>query len=198
MRSHAVRVLGVACVALIAVAGVASAQKSTHAKTAQKTNPRAAVIDDFNKRVNEYVTLHRRLEATLPKLPKQTNPTEVDANERALGKLMQQARSNAKPGDIFTPQMQQLVRTLLRPVFRGRDGAHIKSEIYDKEYKGNVKLTVNGRYPDEVPLSTVPPQVLQALPKLPEELEYRFIQNTLILLDPHAHTIADFMERSFT
>ena len=94
--------------------------------------------------------------------------------------------------------MHKLVRTLLRPIFSGKDGAHIKSEIYDKEYKGNVKLNVNGRYPDEVPLSTVPPQVLQALPKLPEEIEYRFIENTLILLDPHAHTIADYVERAFT
>ena len=60
-----------------------------------------------------------------------------------------------------------------------------------------MKLAVNGRYPDEVPISTVPPQVLAPLPKLPEELEYRFIQNNLILFDPHAHIIADFIERAF-
>ena len=60
-----------------------------------------------------------------------------------------------------------------------------------------MKLAVNGRYPDEVPISTVPPQVLAQLPKLPEELEYRFIQNNLILFDPHSHTIADFVERAF-
>jgi hypothetical protein len=43
----------------------------------------------------------------------------------------------------------------------------------------------------------MPPQVLMALPKLSEELEYRFIQRALILFDPHAHIIADFMERAF-
>ena len=48
----------------------------------------------------------------------------------------------------------------------------------------------------EVPISTVPPQVLAQLPKLPEELEYRFIQTTLILFDSHAHIIADFVERA--
>ena len=36
-------------------------------------------------------------------------------------------------------------------------------------------LKVNGRYPDAVPLSTVPPQVLKGLPNLPEELQYRFV-----------------------
>jgi hypothetical protein len=67
----------------------------------------------------------------------------------------------------------------------------------DNEYKGNVVLAVNGRYPDEVPNSTVPPQVLSELPKLPEEMEYRFIRTNMILFDPHAHLIADFVERAF-
>ena len=57
-----------------------------------------------------------------------------------------------------------------------------------------VKLIVNSRYPDTVPLTTVPPQVLQTLPKLTEDLEYRFIGDSLILLDTHAHVIADFIE----
>ena len=45
-----------------------------------------------------------------------------------------------------------------------------------------------------MPLTTVPPQVLQTLPKLTEDLEYRFIGDWLILLDVHAHVIADFIE----
>jgi hypothetical protein len=93
--------------------------------------------------------------------------------------------------------MQQRIRTLLRPVFAGKDGLQIRDEILDKEYKGSVKLAVNARYPDDVPVSTMPPQVLAALPKLPEELEYRFIQNSLILFDQHAHIIADYMDRAF-
>jgi len=48
-----------------------------------------------------------------------------------------------------------------------------------------------------VPISTVPPQVLAQLPKLPEELEYRFIQTNLILFDTHAHTIADYVVGAF-
>jgi hypothetical protein len=55
------------------------------------------------------------------------------------------------------------------------------------------KLAVNIRYPDTVPLTTVPPQVLQTLPKLTEDIEYRFIGDQLILLDGHAHVIVDFI-----
>jgi hypothetical protein len=162
-----------------------------------RVNPNAATIKEFLKRVDAYVALHKKLEATLPALPKEATPQQIDVHERALGKLMQEARKDAKPADILIPAMQRLVRTLLRPIFRGKDGLQIKNEIVDNEYKGNVKLVVNGRYPDEVPVSTMPPQVLMALPRLPEELEYRFIQRALILFDPHAHIIADFMERAF-
>ena len=178
--------------------GVASAAAAAPQKAKPRVNPKAAVISDFLKRVDAYMAVHRKLEDTLPKLSKQTTPQEIDTHQRALAKLIQEARKDAKPGDLLTPAMQRLIRTLVRPVFSGKEGVQIKNEIVDKEYKGDVKLVVNGRYPDEVPISTVPPQVLKALPKLPEELEYRFIQNSLILFDPHAHIIVDFMDRAFT
>jgi len=160
-------------------------------------NANAATIQDFLKRVDQYVALHKSLEGPLPKLPKQATPEQMDAHQRALGKLIQESRKGVRQGDIFTLKMQGFIRDLLRPVFSGSDGVQIKAEILDKEYKGDVKLVVNGRYPDEVPVSTMPPQVLKSLPQLPEELEYRFIQNNLILFDPHAHIIADYMVRAF-
>jgi hypothetical protein len=165
--------------------------------TKPAVNANAATIQDFLKRVDHYVAVHKKQEDTLPRLPKQTTPEQIDAHERALGKLIQAARQDAKPGDLFAPAMQRFIRGIFRPIFSGPDGLQIKSEIMDNEYKGNVKLVVNGRYPDQVPVSTMPPQVLSALPKLPEELEYRFIENNLILFDPHAHTIADYMVRAF-
>jgi hypothetical protein len=183
--------------ALLASLAVPGPWARTTQKKHPSVNPDAATIAEFMKRVDTYATLHKKLEATLPPLPKQTTPQQMDTHERALSKLIQSARTDAKPGDIFIPPMQRLVRRLLVPVFTGAAGRQIKAEITDKEYKGNVTLTVNGRYPDEVPVSTMPPQVLQALPKLPEELEYRFVQTSLILFDPRAHIIPDFIEHAF-
>jgi hypothetical protein len=57
-----------------------------------------------------------------------------------------------------------------------------------------LKITVNMRYPDQVPLSTMPPDLLAALPKLPEEFEFRFVGDRFILLDKHAHLIVDFVD----
>jgi len=187
-----------AVAALLCIVPVSAAQqKTTPAAAKPAVNPDAATLKDFVKRVDDYVAQHKKLESQLPDLAKQTTPEAIDKHQRALAALIQAQRKAAKPGDIFSPAMQRLVRNLLRPVFAGKDGLQIKSEILDNEYKGAVKLAVNGRYPDDVPISTVPPQVLAQLPKLPEELEYRFIRTNLILFDPHAHIIVDFVERAF-
>lgn len=170
-------------------------QQPSKAKPA--TNPQADVIVKFENRVKTYVELRDKLDETLKDVPKQTDPASADRHQRALEKLVQTSRKSAKVGDIFTPDVQALVRRLLRPIFSGKDGRQIRDEIHDNEYKGNAPLRVNARYPDEVPLSTVPPQVLTSLPKLPGELEYRFIGTSLILFDPHAHIIVDFMKRAY-
>lgn len=182
--------------AVITLAGW-TAIEAADQKPAQPVNQNAATLAEFKKRVDAYVELHKKLEATLPKLPEQTDPYQIDRHQRAMLRLMQDARKTAKQGDLFTPAMQRLVRNLLRPVFSGPDARQLRAEILDNEYKGDVKVAVNARYPDEVPISTVPPQVLAQLPKLPEELEYRFVRTNMILFDPHAHIIADFVPQAF-
>jgi hypothetical protein len=161
-----------------------------------RVNADAKTMVEFEKRVQEYVALHRKLEATLTNLPNEASPKQIDDHQRALGKLIQEARATAKPGDLFTPDMRRVVRRLLARVFRGPDGQQVKRSILD-EYTGPARMQVNSRYPDDVPLSTVPAQVLQNLPTLPEDLEYRFVGDRLILLDSHAHIIADYVEKVF-
>ncbi len=133
-----------------------------------------------------------KLEKELPRLPDQTTPEQIDKNQRAFEQRMRMARAGAKPGDIFTPEAQVVIKRLLETVFGGPDGKQLKASIMD-ENPVSAKLTVNGRYPDAVPISTIPPQVLQTLPELTEDLEYRFIGDDLILLDSHAHVIADYI-----
>jgi hypothetical protein len=56
-----------------------------------------------------------------------------------------------------------------------------------------VAIKVNASYPDSAPLMTVPPDILAALPKLPEDLEYRFVAKHMILLDVRANLIVDYV-----
>jgi hypothetical protein len=148
-------------------------------------------VEEFEARVKVYRDLEQKLKATLPKLPKQATPVQVDENQRALAALIKTARSGAKRGELFTPDLEALVKRILATVLGGADGKTIKASIMD-ENPGVPNLSVNDRYPDEIPLSTMPPQVLKALPKLEEELEYRFIGERLVLMDAQAHIIIDF------
>ena len=158
----------------------------------------AQALATMNDRLKEYVDLHLKLERSLPKLPKEATPQQIDKNQRAFEKLMREARAAAKPGDIFTPEARPVIKRLLATVFGGPEGQQLKASIMDENPVDPValKLTVNGRYPDTVPLTTMPPQVLQTLPKLTEDLEYRFVGDWLILLDTHAHVIADFIDNA--
>jgi hypothetical protein len=165
----------------------------TEQRPAPASASQADAIARFQAQLKEYTALHDRLEKTLPPLPKETNPQSIDKHQRALALLIAAERKTARRGDLFTPEGERLIRQLLKQVFSGPDGGKLKSTIMD-ENPTAVKLAVNGRYPDEIPLSTMPPQVLALLPKLPESLEYRFIGARLILLDVHAHTVADYME----
>jgi hypothetical protein len=138
------------------------------------------------------------LEESLPKLPDEATPQQIDRNQRALERLIRNARVTAKPGDIFTPEARAVIKRLLASVFGGPEGKQLKASIMDENNAdpAALKLRVNARYPDTVPLATVPHAVLQTLPELPEDLEYRFIGDWLILLDSHAHIIADFVENA--
>ncbi|MET0165358.1 MAG: hypothetical protein ABW318_10185 [Vicinamibacterales bacterium] len=159
----------------------------------KRVNPNAQAIANFQKRVEEYAKLHRKLESTIPPLPKEATPEQIDAHQRALGRLIQQARKNEAAGAIFDRDVRPVFRRLLHGLFTGPDGKKLREAIMDENPGESVKLAVNGRYPDTIPLSSVPPQILKALPPLPDELEYRFIQNSLILLDVHAHIIVDYL-----
>jgi hypothetical protein len=150
-------------------------------------------LGTMNERLMKYLIIHKQLEQGLPKLPNEATPQQIDANQRMFEKKMQDARKGAKRGEIFTPEAEPVIRRLLASVFAGPEGKQLVASIMDEQPVG-VKLTVNGRYPDTVPISTVPPEILQTLPKLTEDLEYRFIGRHLILLDTHAHVIADYIE----
>ena len=53
--------------------------------TAQRVNPNAKAIAEFQEEVAEYVELHRKLERTLPSLAKDASTEAIDQHQRALG-----------------------------------------------------------------------------------------------------------------
>jgi len=147
---------------------------------------------EFVARVEAYHQLREKLGAGLPSLPAKATADELEKRQRALEVLIVAARKGAKAGDIFVPDMQTVVRALMARVFANpTQRAELRATIAEENPTG-VKLVVNTRYPD-VPVVSMPPEVLKNLPTLPKDLEYRFVGESLILLDTRAHLIVDVM-----
>jgi hypothetical protein len=159
----------------------------------ERVNPTAKAVAKYQDAIQKYVELQRKLAKTLSPLPTDATPAQIDQRQRDLAKLVQQTRRGAKQGDIFDHDVRPVFRRLLRGLFTGPDGKKLRASVMEENPGPAVKLEINGRYPDTIPLSSVPPQVLRELPQLPKELEYRFIADKLILLDTGAHIIIDYL-----
>lgn len=157
------------------------------------TASEALAVTEFETHLKHYLTLHQKLEATFATLPKQATPEQVDKNQRALNRLITTARVDASQGEFFTPGIQAVARRALVEALSGPDGKASRESILD-ENTNVADLKVNDRYPDAIPMATMPLLVLEALPKLSEGLEYRFIGERLVLLDTHANLIIDFTD----
>jgi hypothetical protein len=57
-------------------------------------------------------------------------------------------------------------------------------------------LRVNGIYPDPIAETTFPATLLQKLPVLPDELSYRIVGRTLVLVDKKANLVVDLLHRA--
>lgn len=185
---HRIAVSLVSLAALCVVSLVAGG--STQEKP--RVNADAALSVEFLKGIQQYVDLHKKLEATLNPRPEHATPAEIDAHEQALAKLIIGARSGAKQGDLLPQKVRAYLRRQIGGVLRGSDGAGIRQSVME-DNPGKVQLRVNARYPDGLPITTMPAPILGALPKLPEHVEYRFVGDRLVLLDIHAQLVMDYM-----
>lgn len=144
------------------------------------------IVMQFNARVSAYVELRSELEKSLPALRVTEDRAETMRAERALARRIRIARAEAKQGDIFTPATGvEFKKALVREM-----DADTWAAIMD-DNPGEFHARINGTYPQGKPLSTVPANILAALPKLPDDIQYRFLGRHLVLLDTRARVMLD-------
>jgi hypothetical protein len=140
----------------------------------------------FNAAVSAYVELRSEMEKGLPPLVVTENPAAISDTSRALANKIRAARAKARQGDIFTPAISPVFKQALRVEMN----AHTWKVIMD-DNPGEFLSQVNATYPIGKPFSTVTPNILAVLPRLPVDIEYRFVERHLILLDTRARLILD-------
>lgn len=140
----------------------------------------------FDTRLEAYATLRAQLERTLGGRAPAEDPASVAARRHALAERIRSARAQARQGDLLTPALSLEIRRSLRREIT----PHTWQVIMD-DNPGELPSMVNDEYRDGQPLATMPPNMLAALPKLPSDIEYRFVDRHLVLLDTRAKIILD-------
>lgn len=152
-----------------------------------------AALVEFNRRVNAYVTLHRTLEGPVPTPAVSADPAEIRAAMDALAARIVRARPFARMGDVITGDVSAIMREVIYRAFPG-SGRELLAIIDEEQRGGSVPLPrVNSRWPEGAAFSMVPPKILEQLPRLPAELQYRFRRRHLVLWDMHADLIVDVL-----
>lgn len=159
-------------------------------------------LDELEDRVESYVKkVHKKAAEQVTPLPAQATPEQMTAHRQALADAIRARRPQAQQGDLFVPEVQPIVKRIIAAELAGRAGAAARKEILsgnppvdpDHDDRMQVKLAVNAPYPAAAPVSTVPPSVLLTLPLLRKQVEYRFVNRDLVLLDVEANMILDYI-----
>jgi len=156
-------------------------------------NPTNAVFADFAKRVDAYMKLRKTLTDTIGELDPTKSQAEITARATGLANAIIAARAQAKPGDIFTPEVATVLATLIKQEYSRRSEPVQETREDQQDELPDFVPHVNQVYPTTYPLATFPATLLPLLPPLPDALEYRVVQHYLVLRDVEANVIIDFM-----
>jgi hypothetical protein len=182
--------------AIIAIAIVLSADVGILSAQERASSNRSAVVEAFHRRVDAYVSLHRRLEEPLPPMTREAGSWLMLLAKRYLASAIRTARARAQQGDIFSLEAAALFRELIAEALEGRDPDAFLREFYEPHPVTRVfHPAVNEPYTGMT--HEVPPVILEHLPPLPEHVEYRIGGDDLLLWDADADIMVDFVPDAF-
>jgi hypothetical protein len=187
MKSIARTGLPLLLIGFLLLSGYAAA-----ARQEVKVSETARIFREFLKRVEKYSELHKQAKGKVPPIGADATPEMISNYQNAIAGAIQAARSDAREGDIFFPEARSEFRRLIASELGGPAGAAARALITEDQPR-KIFLRVNALYPEDLPLAAVPPSLLMKLPGLPPEVEYRFVNRDLILLDNSANLIVDFI-----
>ena len=152
-------------------------------------------LNAFENQVQDYARLHRRLEQQIGPIELTTPIAEINRRIVALAAAIRAERGDVRQGDFFTPVLTHLLRArvndaLLMQDFTADDVRHA-GRVDGIDY-GRITLRVNDTFPWVLAVGMFP-CVIDALPPLPPELQYRIVGDDLLLIDIHASLIVDIL-----
>ena len=181
---------------MVAMCVSLAAQGGPSSQPSAKSLERGPGFKEFQERVNSYVKLRKSVEHAVPAAKPTDQAEQIKARRLLLAQKMMVARKDAKIGEIFTHEATKQFRKQINRTFSGAEGRELRKTI---SQGGPVKLRlqVNQTYPEDYPVTTMPPTLLAELPLLPPEVEYRVVGRDLVLQDAETRLILDFIREIY-
>ena len=157
----------------------------------------AAQWSKFNRRIDSYLAVRRQVAQVVTGPRVSSDRQEILKAADALAEAIQTARAAAKQGDIFSPSIAADFRRQIRAVLtrQGRRAADLFADGAPDRRRPQGQSIVNGRFDWELD-AVMPPALIECLPPLPDELQYRFVGRDLMLIDIVAGLVVDVLPRA--
>jgi hypothetical protein len=174
---------------VMALVAVQTAPATRPPRTVQDTQ--AAAPAEFQKRTLAYLELRESLAKKLEPLSPTASASDLQARQQALAAALRTARANAKQGDMIPVAVQQYIRETVQADLRRREPAAKRATL--EEVPQGPMPGINKTYPEQAALPTIPPLLLASLPRLPDNLQYRFFGRHVVLLDGDTQIVVDYV-----
>ena len=154
----------------------------------------APILEAFTRRIDAYMQVHNAVERSLPPPRLFDDPEDLFAAIAAMQSGIRRARPYARRGDVFTDDVAGVIRTRLQARLTACDERveDVLAFINEERLPGAPRPTINQRFPWMLG-SAMWPSLLAVLPPLPEDLQYRFADRDLVLIDIHADLVVDIL-----
>ena len=113
------------------------------------------------------------------------------ARQESLAAALRDVRKSARPGDLVPAAVADLIRTAVAHDLKRRSAAATRGAL--EEVPNGPPPVINKTYPVQAALPTVPPLLLTDLPPLPDNLQYRFYDRHMVILDGDVEIIVDYI-----
>lgn len=179
---------------LMLSAPTATAQPVCTAERLAATAFEEPVLAAFNQRIDAYMEVHNSVERKLSLRWQFEDLEEMEDAIDAMQSGIRSARSGARRGAIFTEDVGRLIRGRLktRLVDCGDTVEDVLAFVNEERLPGVPKPRINEPFPWELG-SAMWPSFLAVLPPLPDELQYRFADRDLVLVDIHSDLVVDIL-----
>lgn len=184
--------------ALLAASAVpAAVQLSTQTETTSPASVQDRALATFNDRIASYMAIHNEVEASLPPQRVFEDPEDMFEALEAMRSGILAHRADARQGNIFTADVAAVIRLRLEETLAASNQSvdEVLAFFNEERLRGAPRPRINGPFPWTLG-TAMWPTLLPALPALPEDLQYRFVDRDLVLIDVHADLVVDILPKA--